>query len=179
MHAHSFTRSHTVHGFHVYQSYPIHIFRIQVNVDIILYEDIISKCSVHYSTDWHERNEFQKYLRTHSWNYRVHFKQFVLLKLYFRLFIFIYFIPAPSIHSIRITNFIKCSNGFVDNSMQILIKNSDSFLSYQLVQANLLVCMPALGDRLKVGGPRVMQLIQRYAIKTVIQKENQRPNRLE
>ena len=28
---------------------------------------------------------------------------------------------------------------------------SDSFLLYQLVEADLLVCMPALGDGIKVG----------------------------
>ena len=27
----------------------------------------------------------------------------------------------------------------------------DSFLPYQLVEADLLVCIPALGDRIKVG----------------------------
>ena len=33
-----------------------------------------------------------------------------------------------------------------------VIKNKlDSFRSYQLVEADLLVCMPARGDRIKVG----------------------------
>ena len=44
----------------------------------------------------------------------------------------------------------RFSNGFVDNIF--CYKNKlDSFRSYQLVDADLLVCMPAPGDRVKVG----------------------------
>ena len=32
-----------------------------------------------------------------------------------------------------------------------LLKKIDSFRSYQLVEADLLVCMPAPGDRIKAG----------------------------
>ena len=40
--------------------------------------------------------------------------------------------------------------GFVDTSLCFLIGNIDSFFSYQLVEADLFVGMPALGDRMKV-----------------------------
>ena len=44
------------------------------------------------------------------------------------------------------------SNGFVDDSIDSLTKNElDSFRSYQVVEAFFLVCMPAPGDRIKVG----------------------------
>ena len=42
-------------------------------------------------------------------------------------------------------------NNCVDNSINLVVKKLDSFLSYQLVKADLLVCMTALGDRIKVG----------------------------
>ena len=39
-----------------------------------------------------------------------------------------------------------------------------SFLSYQLVEADLLVCMPALGDRIKVGFDEIDKTLRAYII---------------
>ena len=41
---------------------------------------------------------------------------------------------------------------------------SDSFLSYQLVKVDLLVCMPALGVRIKVGLDEIDTTLHVYAI---------------
>ena len=55
---------------------------------------------------------------------------------------------------------MQFSNGSTQVSFQTVLSTThkcsyertlDSFLSYQLVEADLLVCMPALGDRIKVG----------------------------
>ena len=40
----------------------------------------------------------------------------------------------------------------------------DSFLSYQLVKAVLLVCMPALGDRITVGMDEIAKPLHAYVI---------------
>ena len=64
-----------------------------------------------------------------------------------------------------------------------LQKKLDSFLSYQLVEADLLVCMPALGDRIKVGFDEIDKSLaclyniltsekSKNRIKTVISKTN-------
>ena len=77
-------------------------------------------------------------------------------------------LSAPSIHSINIVDLSKIyenikahlqfSKGFTRASVQTVLmitqyvfsyNMSDSFLSYQFVRANLLVCMPALGGRQK------------------------------
>ena len=44
----------------------------------------------------------------------------------------------------------RFSNGFVDNLIHVLTKKK-SFRSYLLVEADLLACMPAPGDRIKLG----------------------------
>ena len=43
-------------------------------------------------------------------------------------------------------------------------KKKDSFRSYQLVEADLLVCMPALGDRIKVGFDEIDKTLRTYII---------------
>ena len=72
----------------------------------------------------------------------------------------------PSIHSIHIIHFVqykstyaifkrfrksRFSHGFVNNSINFLITELDSLLSYQVVEEDLLVCMPAVGDCIKAG----------------------------
>ena len=59
----------------------------------------------------------------------------------------------------------RFSNGFVDNSTNVLIhKQIDSFLSYQLVEADLLKCMPALGDRIQVRFDEIDKTLRAYII---------------
>ena len=40
----------------------------------------------------------------------------------------------------------------------------DSFLSYLLVEADLLLCMPALGDRMKVAFDEIDKTLRAYII---------------
>ena len=42
------------------------------------------------------------------------------------------------------------SNGSIDKSFNVPTNKLDSFLPHQLVEAYLEVCMPALGDRIKI-----------------------------
>ena len=45
-----------------------------------------------------------------------------------------------------------------------LCKQLDSITSYQLVNADLLVCMPALGDRIKVRFDEIDKTLRAYVI---------------
>ena len=54
-----------------------------------------------------------------------------------------------------------------------LQKQFDSFLSYQLVEADLLVCMPALGDRIKVRFDEINKTLRAYIIFKQHQKNPQ------
>ena len=59
----------------------------------------------------------------------------------------------------------RFSNGFVDNSINFLIKKElDSFRSYQPFDADLLVCMPAPGDHIKVGLDEIDNTLCAYTI---------------
>ena len=58
----------------------------------------------------------------------------------------------------------RFSNGVVDNSIYFYAKKLDSFLSYQLVKADLLVRMPALGHRIKMGFDEIDKPLRAYII---------------
>ena len=74
----------------------------------------------------------------------------------FKFGIFIFGICFLFEHNSKCTCFTRWhksrfSTGVVDNSIIVLTKKKlDSFLSYQLVEADLLVCMSARGDRIKM-----------------------------
>ena len=64
----------------------------------------------------------------------------------------------------------RFSNGFVDDSINFLIKEIDSFRSNQLVEPDLLVCMPARGDRIKVRIDEIDKTLCAYIIFQQYQK---------
>ena len=56
----------------------------------------------------------------------------------------------------------RFSNGSVDNSINVLIENDWATLLISTRRADLLVCMPALGDRINMGFDEIDKTSQFY-----------------
>ena len=62
-------------------------------------------------------------------------------------------------------------------TQSFLLKNKlDSFRSYQLVEADRLVCMPAPGDRTKVGFDEIDKTLHAYMISQQHSKKQKSQN---